>query len=100
MPENAESKRKQAVQVVAKVVLNATILATLLAAIPTFIDWKTNPGGIFQTEIGTQWTPVFETWFSWAWPFFFAFLPITLFMLDWRTEKPNKDHGMGPDEYE
>lgn len=39
-----------------------------VAAAMTIADWRLNPGGIFQDELGTNWPVVTETALSWLWP--------------------------------
>ncbi|MEM1205608.1 MAG: hypothetical protein AAGN66_20425 [Acidobacteriota bacterium] len=43
-------------------------IATALASVMTFLDWRKNPSGLFQGDGGTHWGVVAETWWSWFWP--------------------------------
>jgi hypothetical protein len=38
------------------------------AAAMTFVDWRSNPSGIFFDDRGTHWPVVFETALSWFIP--------------------------------
>lgn len=44
------------------------LVAFLVAAVMTFIDWRLNPGGIFRGPAGTDWQIVWDTWISWFLP--------------------------------
>ena len=44
------------------------LIAGILAAIPTGLDWYGNASGLFRSDSGTSWSVVFETWISWFWP--------------------------------
>ena len=57
-------------------ILIGLLLATLIASAATFIDWYGNPGGVFRSANGTNWTPVLETFASWFWPFALLSLPV------------------------
>lgn len=59
------------------------ILAVLVAAIPTFLDWNQNPAGIFQGPAGTDWGIVFETFISWFWPVALVLVPVAILALVW-----------------
>ena len=52
------------------------LLATVVAGAATFIDWYANPGGVFRSPGGTQWSPLLETFVSWFWPFALLSLPV------------------------
>ena len=49
----------------------AVVLGLAVASYFAFVDWRLNPGGIFQDESGTDWKVVLETAVSW-------FLPVAL----------------------
>ena len=53
------------------------VLAAMVAGTATAIDWYENPGGIFRSAQGTQWSFVLETFISWFWPFALLTLPVT-----------------------
>jgi len=40
----------------------------VVASIATFLDWRTNPGGIFHGVDGTNWAVVMETAITWLAP--------------------------------
>lgn len=46
------------------------LVAFLIAAVMTFIDWRLNPGGIFRGPAGADWQIVWDTWISWFLPVF------------------------------
>ncbi|MEJ8569297.1 hypothetical protein [Elongatibacter sediminis] len=74
--------KKQKVAVV-RGVLIGFLLAFLVAAVPTILDWSANPAGIFRGGAGTNWAVVFETFFSWFWPLFLFFAPVAIVFLVW-----------------
>ena len=45
----------------------ALVLATLLASLMSFLDWRANPAGLFHGEQGTNWSVVGETAWTWWW---------------------------------
>ena len=57
-------------------ILMGLLLAALIASTATFIDWYGNPGGVFRSANGTNWTAVLETFASWFWPFALLSLPV------------------------
>lgn len=44
------------------------VVALIVSTTVTAIEWWQNPGGIFHSEAGTDWTMVRETWSSWFLP--------------------------------
>jgi hypothetical protein len=46
-------------------------VGALVASAMSFVDWRINPGGVFQGARGTNWLFVSETWLSW-------FVPVAL----------------------
>lgn len=75
------------VMVFVRGVLIGVVLAGLVSAIPTALDWHANPAGIFRTSVGTDWGMVWETFFSWLWPLLLFLAPVSvavLFWIDWR----------------
>ena len=46
------------------------VMAILVAAPPTWLDWRLNPGGLFHDDSGVHWSVLLDTFFSWAWPVF------------------------------
>lgn len=46
----------------------AIAVGLVVAAVMTFLDWRVNPGGLFQSERGTDWTIVRDTAWSWFAP--------------------------------
>jgi uncharacterized membrane protein len=66
------------------------LAACLLAAIPTFRDWQTNPGGLFRDLNGTHWEIVFETAFSWLWPLVLLTVPIGVAIGAWMTRRSGR----------
>lgn len=62
----------------------ALVLAALIAGVFTFESWDSNPGGIFQTEQGTQWSFVIDTFASWFFPSaVLAFAVLFVVVLGW-----------------
>lgn len=63
------------------IALPAGLLAGLLfASVVTLMEWWQNPGGIYQTQAGTQWQIVWQTWSSWFFP-----VALTILALVWGT---------------
>ena len=58
-------------------------VSALISAVPTGLDWYSNPAGIFRGEAGTNWSVVLETHFSWLWPLFLFFAPVSIGVLFW-----------------
>ena len=50
------------------ILLDGFAVGFTVAAIMTFLDWRTNPGGIFHSADGTNWRFVAETAISWFIP--------------------------------
>jgi len=44
------------------------VLALILSSIVTAVEWWQNPGGIYRSASGTDWSIVQETWSSWFVP--------------------------------
>lgn len=55
------------------------IVSFTVSSILTYLDWQTNPSGIFHSPQGTDCNIVWETLISWLWPL--LVLTIPLFML-------------------
>ncbi len=49
-------------------VVIGVVVAFFAAALPTAMDWYSNPDGIFRSGSASNWPIVFQTWFSWFWP--------------------------------
>ena len=62
-------------------------IAVLFTVIPTAIDLYHNPGGIFRTEAGTEWSIVVETWLSWFWPAALLSVPMAVLVHVWRSHR-------------
>ena len=60
---------------IVKCLLVGVLVSTVLAAIPTAIDWYSNPSGIFRGESGTNWGFVGDTFYSWFWPLVLFIVP-------------------------
>lgn len=54
---------------------------SIVAAITTFLDWRTNPAGIFHDSSGTNWPIVAETAASWFVPVFVLATAVTFLVL-------------------
>lgn len=67
------------------------VLAVLAAAIPTYIDWQANPGGVFQGPDGTHWPAVLETAWTWFWPIFLVALLVTVIIHGLVTARRARD---------
>ncbi|MEO1320883.1 MAG: hypothetical protein AAFV30_09990 [Pseudomonadota bacterium] len=50
-------------------------LAILVSLYFASCDWIANPGGIFRSEAGTNWTFVWDTWLSWFLPTLIGLMP-------------------------
>ena len=44
------------------------VVALIVSTTVTAIEWWQNPGGIYHSDAGTDWTIVRETWSSWFVP--------------------------------
>lgn len=55
------------------------VVAFFAAALPTAMDWYSNPGGVFRTGSASNWPIVFQTWFSWFWPVAVVSIPTAIF---------------------
>lgn len=62
----------------------AAVLAALTSGIATFLDWRTNPSGIFHGAAGTYWSVVWETWVSWFGPVLLLAAAVLVPVLLWR----------------
>jgi len=51
-----------------QVLLDGVVVGLAIAAFMTFLDWRTNPGGIFHGADSTNWSVVMETAISWFVP--------------------------------
>lgn len=60
---------------------------TLLALSMSYMDWRLNPGGIFQSSAGTNWAAVRETWISWFIPAFLLASIIATAVLVWKARR-------------
>ncbi len=58
------------------------LAALLLAAIPSGMDWYSNPSGIFRSKLDTNWTILLETLWSWLWPIALLTVPLAV-VLHW-----------------
>ena len=52
----------------------------LVGCVLTLMEWRQNPGGIYQTQAGTEWDIVWQTWSSWFFP-----VALTVLILVWVT---------------
>jgi len=50
------------------ILLDGVAVGLAVAVIMTYLDWRTNPGGIFLNVDGTNWRVVMETALSWFIP--------------------------------
>ncbi len=64
-PRNMYRRMKR---IVKHSLLFAVLVSFSTSSIVTFMDWHANPGAVFQSETGTQWRAVWETWISWFVP--------------------------------
>ena len=60
---------------IVKCLLVGLLVSIVLAAIPTAIDWYSNPSGIFRGDFGTNWRFVGDTFYSWFWPLVLFIVP-------------------------
>lgn len=67
------------------------LVACVIATIPTFLDWQTNPGGLFRDLNGTRWDIVFETALSWLWPLALLTVPIGAAVGAWVTRRSGRE---------
>ncbi len=44
------------------------VFGLVVASVMTFLDWRLNPGGVFHSDLSTEWTVVTETAVSWFFP--------------------------------
>lgn len=64
-PRDMYRRMKRTVKLV---LLFAVLVSFSTSSIVTLMDWRTNPGAVFQSETGTQWRAVWDTWISWFAP--------------------------------
>ena len=64
-------------------VLWALFIAFAASAVPAFMDWRLNPGGLFRSGAGTHWGIVIETMWTWFWPVFLLVVPVTVLLHAW-----------------
>ncbi len=74
-------------------VVIGVVVAFFAAALPTAIDWYSNPGGIFRTGLASNWPVVLQTWFSWFWPVAVVSIPIAIIALAYLRNR-NIENGM------
>jgi hypothetical protein len=67
------------------------LLAALLAAVPTMLDWLENPGGIFRSGDATRWAVVWETFVSWFMPAVLLLAPFTVLAFAWLAGRRETD---------
>jgi len=60
-------------------------ISGLIAGTMALWNWLENPGGIFQSADGTNWSFVWETFLSWFLPLLLLLLPIFLLTAYLRT---------------
>ena len=82
--------KKKIPQWLTKGVAVGFLIALIISAIPTGMDWYANPAGIFRSENGTNWSIVFETLFSWFWPLFIVFVAASMAVLFWISSRAKK----------
>jgi len=70
----------------------ALFFAFAVALVPTFLDWRLNPGGLFHGADGTSWAVVLETAWTWFWPVFLGVVPITVLAHAWFTGRKRVTH--------
>jgi hypothetical protein len=74
----------------------ALVVAASLAGLVTYEDWRRNPDGIFQTEEGTQWPYVIDTFASWFFPtavMTFGALFVLVLGLLWLRQRAAEEYG-------
>ena len=59
-------------------VVIGVVVAFFAAALPTAMDWYSNPDGIFRSGSASNWPIVFQTWFSWFWPVAVVSIPTAI----------------------
>lgn len=77
-------------QVVVRGLVLGFLLALMVSAVPTFLDWRTNPSGIFHGRAGTNLDVVLETFVSWLWPLFLVFSPVSIAVVAWISSRRSK----------
>ncbi len=81
------------VMVLVRGALIGVVIAGLVSAIATALDWHANPAGIFHGSAGTDWGVVLETFVSWLWPLLLLLAPVSvvvMFCLDRRKTRATK----------
>ena len=66
------------------------LFAVLISCIPTAIDWYINPAELFHNQSGTNWSIIFETWFSWFLPFALLLVPMLILFHAWMNNRRNR----------
>ncbi len=68
------------------VLLGATV-GFIVASVISFLDWQLNPGGIFHSDLGTNWRFVWDTWISWFIPVFLVGSAVSVPVLFWLSKR-------------
>jgi hypothetical protein len=57
------------------------------ATVMAFFDWRLNPGGIYHSDLGTNWRFVWDTWISWFLPVFVVASAMSVPALFWLSKR-------------
>ena len=77
------------------ILLGATV-GLIVASAMSFLDWRHNPGGIFHSDLGTNWQFVWDTWISWFTPVCVTGSAVSVLVFFWLAKRkklktlPNK----------
>ena len=67
-------------------------VSAMVTAIVVVWEWVENPGGIFRTEIGTNWQFILDTAISWFVPtFVYVAVIVSVSQWAWHSVKRHKD---------
>jgi len=58
--------------------LFAICISGLVASLMALWNWIENPGSIYHDSSGTNWSFIWDTFFSWFWPLLLLLLPVSL----------------------
>lgn len=59
----------------------------IAASVMAFLGWRVNPGGIYYSDLGTNWRFVWDTWISWFVPVFLVGSAISVPTLFWLSKR-------------
>ncbi|MEN7343473.1 MAG: hypothetical protein AAAFM81_11040 [Pseudomonadota bacterium] len=71
--------------------VSGIVIAVVIAMTVTAFDVYANPGNVFYSDDGVNWTFIIETFVSWFAPLLLVILPLALFIGWRRAQQRNKE---------